>query len=127
MQPLHDLSRRQVLVTYGGLAFGGLSGCVELFGQSKPVFTDASVDGEYLVVDLTEDPQASVINLFDPKDNLRGRKRIRAGMKTVKFFLYESHIRATPYPPGTYRIVAGKKGKVMQESTIELSKSEIPD
>lgn len=119
-------SRRRVLGVCGTVALGSLGGCSGLLGSSDPVFTDVSVDGEEMVVDLVDDPEASVINVFMPNGDQRERHMIQAGEKQVTFLLCAAP-GEEEYVPGDYRIVAGKRTDVVQETTFELTEEMLPD
>lgn len=108
------------------VALGSLSGCSGLLGNSKPVFTDVSVEGKKLVVTLVDEPEASVINVFMPDGDQREQTRIQAGQQRASFLLCAAPGEES-YVPGTYRIVGGRGTEVVQETTIELTKAKLSD
>lgn len=97
-------SRRRVLQLTGAVTTGALAGCLGFLSSSKPsVFKNVSVEGEQIVIQLTDDTNADAIDFRSPSDELLHTASI--GRKsTVSFSLYKD--TNTPYSSGDYTLVA---------------------
>lgn len=133
-----DFSRRHVLLVCVVIAFG-VSGCLGLGGQSpstaasatqevqsKPVFTNVSTGYGTLNLTLSDDPQASVIIIYEEDGEVAFRRPIQAGQKKMVFELPSAPQQSDPDKTPiltTYevRIVAGEDGEVVQEATYTLA------